>query len=138
MQDGKEKVREIVKSAGYCHMATCVEGQPRVRPMKFVITEDFKFWCTTVNISGKVKELTDNARVELCWVDKQGTHLRVEGIADMSGGVEKKRKLLELHPGAKGLFSDENDPKLVHVEVVPTNVRWKDHSFGEYNIVPVE
>ena len=138
MSEGKDKVREIVKGAGYCQMATCVDGQPRVRPMKFVVTDDFKFWCTTINISGKVKELADNGKVELCWVDKDGTHLRVEGIADMSGGPEKKKKLLELHPGAKGLFSDENDPKLVHVEVVPTRVRWKIHSVGEYNEVPVD
>ncbi len=138
MATGKEKVYEIVKSAGSCQMATCVDGQPRVRPMKFVVTEDFKFWCTTVNISGKVKELEKNPKVELCWVDKEGNHLRVEGTADMSGGVEKKRKLLELHPGARGLFADEYDPKLVHVEVVPTLVRWKTHSFGEYNVVPVD
>jgi uncharacterized pyridoxamine 5'-phosphate oxidase family protein len=131
----REKVREIVLSAGSCQMATSVDGQPRVRPMKFVVTDDFKFWCTTVNVSGKVKELRDNPKVELCWVDKEGNHLRVSGIADITGGVEKKKKLLELHPGALGLFKDENDPRLVHVEVVPTRVRWKNHSFGEYNEV---
>jgi len=131
----RQKIREIVKEAGYCHMATCVDGQPRVRPMKFVITDDFKFWCTTVDISGKVQELKKNPRVELCWVDGRKNHVRVEGIADLSGGTEKKRKLLELHPGARGLFSDEHDPKLIHVEVVPTKVRWKTHSFGEYTVV---
>ena len=131
----REKVREIIASAGYCQMATCAEGQPRVRPMKFIVTEDFKFWCTTVNVSGKVKEFKQNPKVELCWVDKERNHLRISGIVDVSGGVEKKKKLLELHPGAKGLFTDENDPKLVHVEVVPTKIRWKDHSFGEYNQV---
>jgi general stress protein 26 len=131
----REKVREIIKSAGHCHMATCVDGQPRVRPMKFVVTDDFRFWCSTFDVSGKVKEFRQNARVELCWVDEHRNHLRVEGIVDISGGAEKKRKLLELHPGAKGLFKDENDPHLVHVEVRPTLVRWKKHSFGEYNVV---
>ncbi len=134
----QNKVRKIVKSAGYCQMATSVNGQPRVRPMKFVVTDDFKFWCTTINISGKVKELKDNPKVELCWVDKEGNHLRVSGTADLSGGVDKKRKLLELHPGALGLFADEHDPKLVHVEVTPNRVRWKVHSFGEYNEVPID
>jgi len=117
----RKKIREIADDAGYCQMATCVDGQPRVRPMKFVITEDFRFWCTTFDISGKVKELKNNARVEL--------------IADLTGGLEKKRKLLELHPGARRLFSGPEDPNLVHVEVVPTKVRWKKHSFGEYNMV---
>ena len=94
----REKAREIVKSAGYCQMATSVDGQPRVRPMKFVITDDFKFWCSTFTISGKVQEFQQNDKVELCWVD-------------------------------------EHDPNLVHVEVIPTRVRWKEHSFGEYHEV---
>lgn len=132
---GREKARQIIASAGYCQMATCVEGQPRVRPMKFVVTEDFRFWCSTFGISGKVKEFQRNAKVELCWVDQEKNQLRVEGVLDISGGAEKKRELLRLHPGAKGLFRDENDPNLVHVEVVPTRVRWKEHSFGEYHEV---
>ena len=117
----REKVKEIVNSAGYCQMATSVDGQPRVRPMKFVVTDDFRFWCSTFDVSGKIKEFKNNNRVE--------------GTVDISGGPDKKRELLRLHPGARGLFSDENDPHLVHVEVIPTRVRWKEHSFGEYHEV---
>lgn len=118
-------------------MATCVDGQPRVRPMKFVVTDDFMFWCSTVNISGKVREFQQNNRVELCWVDERKNHLRVEGMVDISGGPDEKRELLRLHPGARGLFADEHDPRLVHVAVTPTRVRWKEHSFGEYHEVDV-
>ena len=131
----REKVREIIADAGYCQMATAVDGQPRVRPMKFVVTDDFRFWCSTVSVSGKVTELEQNGRVELCWVDSQRNHLRVTGVADITGGVEQKRELLRLHPGAKGLFKDEHDPRLVHVAVIPSRVRWKEHSFGEYHEV---
>jgi len=131
----REKVREIVADAGYCQMATCVDGQPRVRPMKFVITEDFRFWCSTVNVSGKVKEFQQNDLVELCWVDSQKNHLRVSGRVDISGGLEEKRRLLELHPGGKRMFGEASNPRLVHVAVVPTRIRWKPHSFGEYNEV---
>ncbi len=128
----QDKAREIVKGARSCFLATAVDNQPRVRPMKFVVTEDFKFWASTVNISGKVKELEGNPKVELEWVTPEGTELRVEGIADISGGAEKKRKLFELHPGMRGLFKDENDPKLIHVEVIPTHARWKEGGFAEY------
>lgn len=132
-----EKAREIIADARYAVLATCVEGQPRLRPMKFVVTEDFKFWCSTVKISGKMKEFAKNPRVEILWVDGQGSQLRVEGLLDATGGVEKKRKLFELHPGMKGLFKDEHDPRLVHVEVVPTRVRWKPSGFSEYRPIPV-
>ncbi len=133
----KQKVREIVQNSSFAMLSTCVDGQPRVRPMKFVITEDFKFWCSTVNISGKVKEFKQNERVEICWVDNDQNQLRVTGIVDISGGIEKKRKLFQLHPGMRGLFKDEYDPKLVHVEVVPTRVRWKPKCFCEYNEVKI-
>jgi uncharacterized pyridoxamine 5'-phosphate oxidase family protein len=134
---GKEKARDIIKHSAFCSLATCVDGQPRVRPMKFVVTDDFLFWCSTVNISGKVQEFAQNNKVELCWTDNKRNHLRVEGILDYSGGTEKKRKLFELHPNMRGLFKDEYDEKLVHVEVVPTRVRWKEHAFCEYHEVEV-
>ena len=59
----------------------------------------------------------------------------MEGTSDLTGGVEKMRELLERHPGPRQLFSGPEDPKLVYVEVVPKKVRWKEHSFGEYNSV---
>jgi len=133
----QEKAREIIADAGYAVLATCVEGQPRLRPMKFVVTGDFKFWCSTVNVSGKMQEFAANPRVEILWVDKQGNQLRVEGLLNATGGTEKKRRLFELHPGMRGLFSDEHDPRLVHVEVTPTRVRWKPSGFSEYNPIPV-
>jgi uncharacterized pyridoxamine 5'-phosphate oxidase family protein len=131
----QEKAREIIEKAGHCYAATAVDNQPRVRAMKFVVTEDFKFWASTVNTSGKVKEFEQNPKVELLWVAPDRTELRVEGRADLTGGEEKKRRLFELHPGMKGLFKDEHDPKLVHIEVVPTNVRWKEGGFAEYRQV---
>ena len=131
----RERVREIIASAGYCQMATSLDGQPRVRPMKFVISDRFTFLCSTFDMSGKMLELKANNRVELCWVDEKKNHLRIQGTVDISGGPEEKRELLRLHPGAKGLFKDENDPQLVCVEVTPERIRWKEHSFGEYHEV---
>jgi len=133
----KEKVYEIVADAGHCTMATCVNGQPRVRPMKFVVTDKFEFWASTVDISGKVKEFELNNKVELCWVDSRKNHLRVEGIVRIVDSIEKKEKLFKLHPGAERMFKTADNPSLLLVEVVPKRVRWKIHSFGEYNEVPL-
>ena len=128
----QEKAREIIKEAGHCYAATAVDGQPRLRPMKFVVTDDFKLWASTVNISGKVAEFRQNPKVELSWITPDRTELRIEGLADITGGPDKKRKLFELHPRMRGLFADENDPRLIHVEVVPTRARWKVGGFAEY------
>ena len=49
-----DRVREIVKGAGYGWLATSVDGQPQVRAMAFVLLDDGRLWSSTVNISGKL------------------------------------------------------------------------------------
>ncbi len=133
-----EKAKEIIADAGGIgNLATCAGGQPRVRPMTFVVMPDLKLWSSTYRQSGKMKEFVENDRVEISFTDSKKVHLRVEGIVDTSGGPEKKKRLLELNPRVRGHFPDENDAKFVHIEIVPTSVRWTEPGFGEYEKVPV-
>lgn len=128
-------IREIVERSRYGSLASCVDGQPRVRPMAFIMLDDGRLWSSTYRISGKTHELTENDRVEVCFVDDRKLHVRIEGIVSLKGGVEEKRALLEQNPKVKRHFSDENDEKFVHVEVKPTKVRWKKMGFCEYESV---
>ncbi|HPA78845.1 MAG TPA: pyridoxamine 5'-phosphate oxidase family protein [Kiritimatiellia bacterium] len=130
-----DRVREIVGDAGFGMMATSVDGQPQVRAMAFVLLEDGRLWSSTVNISGKVAELKKNSKVGICFLDSRKSEVRIDGIADITGGPDKKKKLLELNPYIKKHFPDENDPKFVHIEIVPTRIRWKNAGFGEYTEV---
>ena len=129
-----KKVREIIEEAGYGMVSTCADGQPRCRPMAFWVTEDFRLWSSTYRVSGKVKEFEENLRVEVCFVGKGKVHLRVEGTVDITGGVEKKAKLHRVNPVVRNHFSGGDDPKFVHVEIVPTRVRWKAPGFSEYTV----
>jgi len=132
-----QRVREIIENAGSGMVATSVDGQPRVRPMAFVMLEDGRLWSSTYRQSGKVRELEQNARVEVCFVDSSKCHVRVEGVVSLEGGPDQKRRLLELNPRVRRHFPDENDPKFVHVEIVPTRIRWKGMGFCEYTEVSV-
>ena len=127
-----DQIRAIIDAAGYGVVATCVQGQPRARPMSFVMLEDGRLWSSTYRQSGKVAELEQNAHIEICFVAPDKVHLRVAGVVDLSGGEEKKARLLELNPKVKRHFPDAQDPKFVHVEVVPTRFRWKPSGFNEY------
>ncbi len=127
------RAREIVADAGYGVLATCDEGHPRLRPMAFVVTDEGKLWSSTYDISGKVAELRHNANVEICFVDSHKNHLRVSGTVDLSGGPDKKARLLELNPKVGRHFSGGDDPTYVLVEVTPTRVRWTEPGFGEYH-----
>ena len=132
-----QAVRAIIEGAGYGVLATSVDGQPRVRPMAFVLLEDGRLWSSTFRQSGKVRELESNSRVELCFVDARRTQVRIEGILVTTGGAEAKRQLLELNPKVRKHFPDEHDEKLVHLEVRPTRIRWKPTGFNEYHEVPL-
>jgi len=131
------EAREIIRGAGYGMLATDVEGQPRVRPMAFVVTDDFRLLSSTFRRSGKARELAQNPRVEICFMDGRKYQLRVEGRADVSGGPEKKRELLALNPHVKKHFKDEHDPEFVLIEIIPTRVRWMPPGFGEYRPVDI-
>jgi general stress protein 26 len=128
---------EIIRGAGYGVLATDVEGQPRVRPMAFVVTDDFRLLSSTFKRSGKTQELARNPRVEICFVDGRKYQLRVEGRADISGGPEKKRELLALNPNVKKHFTDEHNPEFVLIEIIPTRMRWMPPGFGEYHPVAI-
>lgn len=129
-----EEARKIIGEAGYGIVCTCVNGRPRCRPMSFRLTDDFRLWSSTYRSSGKVREFLANPKVEVCFVGEGKVHLRVEGVVDITGGPEKKEKLLEMNPKVGRHFSGGDDEKFVHVEIVPTLVRWKPPGFGEYTV----
>ena len=129
----KERMQAIIAEAEYGMLASAVDGRPRVRPMAFVLTEDFKLWSSTYAGSGKHRELQANEHVEVCFVDKAKVQLRVTGTVDCSGGPAKKRRLLQLNPRVGRHFTDEHDPNYVHLEITPTSARWTQPGFGEYD-----
>lgn len=131
------EARRIIADSGYGMLATNAGGQPRVRPMAFAVTGDLRLLSSTCRRSGKAAELAADGRVEICFLDSRNYQLRVEGHADVAGGLEKKRELLALNPGVRKHFKDEFDPEFVLIEIVPTRVRWMPPGFGEYREVPL-
>lgn len=131
------RVRAIIESAGYGVLATVVDGQPRVRPMAFIMLDDGRLWSSTYRESGKVAELGRNNRVEVCFVDPSRVQVRIAGVLSTAGGTEQRKKLLELNPKVRRHFADEHDEKFVHLEILPTSIRWKEPGFNEYHDVPL-
>ena len=131
------KVREIISNSRYGSLATCKDGQPRVRPMAFIMLDDGRLWSSTYQCSGKMDEFRANDKAEVSFVDKQKTHLRITGTIDISGDAAKKDELLKLNPKVGKHFSGGDDPNFVHIEIRPTKIRYKTSGFNEYIIVEV-
>lgn len=132
-----ETYKEIVKEKKIGYLASLDNDQPRVRPMSFAWCPDNsgRLWSSTYNISGKVKEFKHHAKVEICFDASDYRQLRVEGLIDISGDIEKKRQMLEIHADARNHFKDEHDENLTHIEIVPIRVRWKQSGFSDYKEV---
>jgi general stress protein 26 len=132
---GMAKIRQIVEEAPHGAVATCADGQPRVRPMAWIMLEDGRLWSSTYQSSGKVREMRQNDLVEICFVGRNKLHARISGRVNLSGGPEKKEQLLRLNPKVRRHFSGGDDEKFVHVEVTPTRMEWTEPGFGEYHVV---
>ena len=126
---------EIIENSLYGILATSVNGQPKMRPMAFIMVEGGKLWSSTYGISGKIKEFQENNKVSVLFVDHRKVQLRIEGTVDISGGNDKKRELLARNPKIKRHFTDEFDSNLVHIEIIPNRIRWTEPGFGEYHEV---
>ena len=66
-----EPVLEIIADAGWGFLASCDDGQPRVRPMVFVVRDHGVLWSSTYNMSGKAREFEHNSRVEICFLSSK-------------------------------------------------------------------
>ena len=128
---------EMVASTRIGFLASVDKIQPRVRPMTFVLVSGGKLWSSTYDISGKMQEFGQNENVEVCFMDSKYRQLRVEGKIDTSGDRNKKKRLLELNPSVRNHFADEDDAHYVHLEIVPTRIRWKHAGFSEYTEIDI-
>jgi general stress protein 26 len=125
-------IKSIFEKSTYGILATCENGQPKLRPMAFIVHENGNLWSSTYKCSGKVKECTTNSRVEVCFTDTQKRHLRIEGIITLSEDSELKEELLKLNPKVGRHFTGGDDPSYLHIEIKPVRIRWKPAGFSEY------
>lgn len=133
-----KQVRATIERVGWGMVGTSVDGQPRVRPMAFVMLDDGRLWSSTYRQSGKMREFEANARVEVCVVAEDKGQVRIEGTVRLDRGPEDRRRLLQLNPKVGKHFKDEHDERFVLVEIAPTRIRWKAPGFNEYRDVTVE
>ncbi len=129
--------KQIVTTKKIGYLASLDGDQPHVRPMSFAWRPNGRLWSSTYKISGKVKEFSQSEKVEICFDDSAYRQLRVEGIIDITGDIEKKRQMLKVHSDARNHFKDEHDENLVHIEIVPTRVRWKEPGFRDYEEIKI-
>ena len=106
------EIYEFLKKAGTYYLATCENGQPRVRPFGTVNIYKDRLYIQTGRSKAVSRQLHANPRLELCAM-LDGRWLRLEASAVEDDDREARVSMLEAYPELKALYS----PDYVNTEV---------------------
>jgi general stress protein 26 len=128
----EQKIVSIMKD-NYLHanLATSDGDQPRVRTVSPIVEDDMSIWVTTRGTSRKVKQLRQNPRICLAFVEPPDGDkaVTVIGEACIIPDMEKKRRVWKLAPFdlyehfPNGPDSDD----FCLLKIIPKRIEWRDN-----------
>ena len=131
----EQKIVSIMK-ANFLHasLATCDGDQPRVRTVSPIVEDDMSMWVTTRSTSRKVKQLRENPKICLAFVeppdgDKAAT---VIGEAQIIPDMEKKRRVWSLAPFDlyEHFPNGPDSSDFCVLKIVIKRIEWRDSGIG--------
>ena len=102
-----EEVYEFLKACGDYFLATCDDGQPRVRPFGTVNIYNGRLYIQTGKSKSVSRQLHKNPKLEICAM-KDGKWMRVEATAAEDDDREARVSMLEAYPNLKALYSPDD------------------------------
>jgi general stress protein 26 len=131
----EQKIVSIMKD-NFLHasLATCDGDQPRVRTVSPIVEDDMSMWVTTRSTSRKVKQLRENPKICLAFVeppdgDKAAT---VIGEAQIIPDMEKKRRVWSLAPFDlyEHFPNGPDSSDFCVLRVLIKRIEWRDSGIG--------
>ena len=102
-----EDIYEFLKACGDYFLATCDDGQPRVRPFGTVNIYNGRLYIQTGKSKSVSRQLHKNPKLEICAM-KDGKWMRVEATAAEDDDREARVSMLEAYPNLKALYSPDD------------------------------
>ena len=102
-----EEIYEFLKACGDYFLATCDDGQPRVRPFGTVNIYNGRLYIQTGKSKPVSRQLHKNPKLEICAM-KDGKWMRVEATAAEDDDREARVSMLEAYPNLKALYSPDD------------------------------
>ena len=107
MFNDMEEIYEFLKACGDYFLATCDDGQPRVRPFGTVNIYNGRLYIQTGKSKSVSRQLHKNPKLEICAM-KDGKWMRVEATAAEDDDREARVSMLEAYPNLKALYSPDD------------------------------
>jgi len=133
-----EQALAVLRADRVCYLATMDGDQPRLRPISPVKTDGFTVYVINLRSHKKTREIANNPKVELCYLDKHHRQVRITGVAE----VVKDTTLLQEVAGANTLLhaylETIDRSQFVLYRVRPNEVRYMQEWAADYHRVPLE
>jgi general stress protein 26 len=123
--DPRSSALETMKRAKFPMLATVdPEGQPRLRPVSPVRTEEFTVYVANLRQYGKTRELATNPRCELCYLDDSHDQVRITGIAEILTDPTMLDAIWQSNPLLRRYLGTPDNPELIIYCIRPYRVRF--------------
>jgi len=82
----------------HAYLATCDSDQPRVRPVSPIVEDNLSVWVTAFSTSRKVKQIRQNPKICLAFVEQPGGDKAavIIGEAEIITNLEEKKRVWKL------------------------------------------
>jgi general stress protein 26 len=127
----KEKMVAIMKQSSlHAYLATCDGDQPRVRPVSPIVEDDLSVWVTTFCNSRKIKQIKQNPKICLSFVEHpQGDKSAfVIGEAEIIPDLVEKKRIWQLASFdlSRHFPKGPESPEFCLLKIVIRKIEWWD------------
>jgi uncharacterized pyridoxamine 5'-phosphate oxidase family protein len=133
-----EQALAVLSADGVCFLATMDDDQPRLRPITPVKTEGFDVYVVNLRSHNKTREIANNPKVELCYLDTHHRQVRITGVAEVVKDSTLLQKVAGAHTLLHAYLETIDRSQFVLYRVRPTQVRYMQGWAAEYHKVPLE
>jgi len=127
-QSDREKIVSIMKeTCQFAFLATADNDQPQVRPVSPIVEEDMSIWIATFVNSRKVKQIRENPKICLAFVqylsgDKTAI---VTGEAEIVENIDEKRRVWKIAPyDLSQYFKTPESKDYCLLRIKPNKIEW--------------
>ena len=102
-----QETYDFLKQAGTYYLATCENGQPRVRPFGTIHLYRDRLYIQTGKVKAVSRQLHANPKLEICAM-LSGRWLRLEATAVEDDSREARVSMLEAYPSLQAMYSPDD------------------------------
>ena len=137
-ENAPQLARDMVRQVRFPLLATVDGEQPRVRPISPVRTDGFTVYVANFRFYGKTKEIAENPRVELCYMDSGHNQVLISGTAAVVTDREILDAIWAENPLLRKYVGTIDNPDLIVYRIDPNRVRYMREWAMLYIEIPLE